>query len=109
MAKIYKLITLKFGTTIMNNNIPDFQSIMLPFLQMMGDGQSHTLNDLYDKLSQKFNLTEEDKDMLLSSVNQTFFHNRVGCTRTYLKKAGLISSPQRATFIITDEGKRILQ
>lgn len=39
---------------------------------------------------------------------QTIFSNRIGWCRTYLKKAGLIESPERAHFVITTEGKRIL-
>ena len=35
--------------------------------------------------------------------------NRIGWARTYLKKAGLISSPQRAQFVITEEGKRLYE
>jgi restriction system protein len=45
---------------------------------------------------------------LLSSGVQPVFDNRVGWARTYLKKAGLIDSPKRAAFIITEEGKRVL-
>lgn len=45
---------------------------------------------------------------MLPSGKQSVFSNRIGWCRTYLKKAGLIDSPSRAHFIITDEGKRIL-
>lgn len=44
----------------------------------------------------------------MPSERQTVFSNRVGWCRTYLKKAGLIESPSRAHFVITAEGKRIL-
>lgn len=42
------------------------------------------------------------------SGNQAFFDNRVGWAKTYLKKAGLVDSPKRATFVITDLGLQTL-
>jgi restriction system protein len=88
--------------------IPDFQTLMLPFLKLMADRQVHTINELYETLCLEFGLTQEDKEKLLPSGNQTIMRNRVGWTRTYLKKAGLISSPQRASFLITEEGLKLL-
>jgi restriction system protein len=88
------------------SHIPDFQTLMLPFLKIMGDGKVHTINELYERLCLEFGLSQEDKEKLLPSGNQPIMRNRVGWTRTYLKKAGLISSPQRASFLITDEGQR---
>ena len=93
----------------MMNNIPDFQSLMLPFLKLVQDGRTHTLNDIYEKLCIEYNLSQEDKEALLPSGNQAIMMNRVGWTRTYLKKAGLISSPQRANFVITQQGRQILE
>lgn len=90
------------------NNIPDFQSLMLPFLKLLADGKLHTIHEIYEALCLQFQLTQEEKEMLLPSGNQAIMRNRVGWTRTYLKKAGLIDSPQRASFIITDEGRKVL-
>lgn len=92
----------------MQNNIPDFQSLMLPFLKLMGDGQVRHINQIYESLCLEFNLTEEEKEALLPSGKDRIMRNRIGWTRTYLKKAGLISSPQRGSFIINDEGRRVL-
>jgi restriction system protein len=44
----------------------------------------------------------------LASGNQSIFDNRVGWAKTYLKKAGLLDSPKRATFIITELGRQTL-
>jgi restriction system protein len=44
----------------------------------------------------------------LASGNQAIFDNRVGWAKTYLKKAGLLDSPKRATFVITDLGRQTL-
>lgn len=92
----------------MSNRIPDFQTLMLPFLKVINDGNSHSIHEIYDRLCEQYQLTQEEKEIMLPSGNQAIMRNRVGWTRTYLKKAGLISSPQRATFLITDEGKNVL-
>lgn len=46
---------------------------------------------------------------MLDSGRQSVFNNRIGWCRTYLKKAGLIESPSRARFVITEEGKKVLE
>jgi restriction system protein len=92
----------------MTNNIPDFQTLMLPFLKILGDGKQHTLKEMINRLSEEFKLTEEERELLLPSGNQAIINNRVGWVRTYLNKSGLINVPQRATFIITEEGSKVL-
>lgn len=88
--------------------IPDFQTIMLPLLKFAGDGKEHTLHEAVDKLAEDFKLTEEEQATLLPSGQQTVFLNRVGWSRTYMKKAGLLESPRRSYFAITKRGKEVL-
>ena len=89
--------------------IPDFQTIMLPLLEFLSDGKEHTVQELNEFISDKFQLTEEERKELLPSGTQAIINNRVGWARTYLKKAGLIDSPKRATFVITKEGLKLLK
>jgi restriction system protein len=90
-------------------SIPDFQSIMLPLLQYAGDGKEHSLRDAITCLADVFNLSDEERKELLSSGQQAVFDNRVGWARTHLKKAGLLESPKRGFFQITNRGKEILK
>ncbi len=53
-------------------------------------------------------MTDEERKELLASGNQAIFDNRVGWAKTYLKKAGLLDSPKRATFVITASGRQTL-
>lgn len=53
-------------------------------------------------------LSDKDIVELLPSGRQAIYENRIGWARTYLKKAGLIESPERAKFILTEEGKKAL-
>lgn len=85
--------------------VPDYQSIMLPLLEFAADGKEHLIREAYNKLADKFELSEEDKRELLPSGAQTIWENRVGWARTYLKKAGLLESSKRGHFNIT---KRII-
>src|SRR5690606_7541205 len=39
---------------------------------------------------------------------QALFNNRVGWARTYLKEAGLLRSPKRGVFAITEDGRKLL-
>ena len=88
--------------------IPDFQTIMLPLLQIARDGKQHSLQSAIQDLANYFQLTEEEQKELLPSGKQTIFANRVGWSRTHLKKAGLLEYPSRAFFQITESGQEIL-
>lgn len=84
--------------------IPDYQTCMLPLLRHLADGVEHTLREAEESLAQHFNLTPGERAELLPSGQQGIFKNRVGWARTYLKKAGLLESPKRGVFKITERG-----
>ena len=88
--------------------VPDYQTIMLPFLKLVSDKREYKLNDVVEVLGLQFNLTEEEKSELLPSGQTFLFGSRVGWARTYLKKAGLLDSPKRATIVITERGLNVL-
>jgi len=89
--------------------IPDYQTLMLPLLQLASDGGVHSKQEAVEKLTQKFSLSSEEKSELLPSGTQTIIYNRVGWAQTYMKKAGLLASPKRGHFQITDRGKELLK
>lgn len=88
--------------------IPDYQTLMLPLLKHVSDGQEHKYRDIIEYLATEFSVTDEERKELLASGNQPIFDNRVGWAKTYLKKAGLLDSPKRAIFTITELGKATL-
>ncbi|MGI8547026.1 MAG: winged helix-turn-helix domain-containing protein, partial [Gemmatimonadaceae bacterium] len=88
--------------------IPDFQTCMLPMLQLAADGREHSLADAREALAAHFDLTDEDRTELLPSGRQHRFDNRVGWARRYLDKAGLLESPRRAHFRVTERGGSVL-
>jgi len=88
--------------------IPDFQTLMLPLLRILADGNEHILRDTINQLSDQFHLTEEEKSELLPSGNQAIIDNRVGWARTYLKKAELLENPRRGILKISEGGRKLL-
>ncbi|GAX90740.1 restriction endonuclease [Effusibacillus lacus] len=88
--------------------VPDFQSLMLPFLKKLADRKEHSLSEIFDILAEEFHLTPDDRNELLPSGRQSKFENRVGWARTYMKKAGLLESTARAKFRITSRGLEVL-
>lgn len=89
--------------------IPDYQSIMLPLLQHAADGEIHTYRRAVESLAEHFHLSPEERRELLPSGKQPTFDNRVGWARTYMTKAGLLISPKRGSFQISERGKSVLQ
>lgn len=89
-------------------SIPDFQSLMLPVLQSLSDGEEHSLKDIVDKLADDLKLSQEERNELLPSGQQPVFYNRVGWANTYLKKSGLVETTRRSHFRITERGRDVL-
>ncbi len=89
--------------------IPDYQTCMLPLLKHYGDGQEHTNRESIDALAEEFDLSDEERRMMLPSGVQGLFDNRVNWARTYMKKAGLIQSPKRGVHKITARGTDVLK
>jgi restriction system protein len=89
--------------------IPDFQTLMLPFLKTVQDGREYSTKDLIAVLAIDFKLTEEDINQSLPSGTQKTFHNRIYWTKSHLKMAGLIEDVRRGYFKITAEGQSVLK
>lgn len=91
-------------------SVPDYQSFMLPILQVMNDQEKEiSKSDLMDSLIEKLNLTEEDIREMLPSGIQTTLNNRVSWACTYLKKALLLESQKRGYFKISIRGKELMK
>ncbi|MDH5553352.1 MAG: restriction endonuclease, partial [Nitrosomonas sp.] len=89
--------------------IPDFQSCMRPLLSVIADGEIHHFLDAFSSVCDFFNLNTDERGLRLPSGRQTIIKNRVGWSRTYLKKAGLLTQPERGYIQITELGLKALQ
>lgn len=88
--------------------IPDFQTLMLPLLQVVKDGRDYTLKAVEIEVGQQFALTDEEMRALLPSGGAPLFYNRLAWAKTHLKKAGLVAQSKRGIFYITAAGKELL-
>lgn len=89
--------------------VPKYDELMKPLLAAVKDGEVYKIKDVTAVLAQQLNLSAEDLAEMLPSGRQTVFKNRVGWAKTYLKKAGLLDSPARATIVLQKLERRWLQ
>ena len=88
--------------------IPDYQTLMLPVLRILGDGADHTARSVIDALATEFQLTSEEREQLVGSQRITLIASRAHWAMTYLAQAGLTERPRRGVWRNTDEGRRLL-
>lgn len=87
--------------------VPDFQSMMLPLLEAIADGAEHSNAEVANAIARRLSISDEDRQQLLPSGEQTVFTNRVAWAKAHLKKAGLLLSPKRGTLQITADGQKV--
>lgn len=83
--------------------IPKFEKFLYPFLLFLKDGEL-TRSQMIEKISQYFELTEEDKQLRTRSGSVTQLRDRVGWSRQYLRRALFIEIPQHGIYRITQRG-----
>ena len=88
--------------------IPDIKNIRLPLLELTGDGKDWQRREASTVLAERLGLTEREKKELVPSGGQPKFHNRVQWAIWGLKAAGLLESPRRGYFRITERGRSVL-
>ena len=88
--------------------IPKYNELYDPFLTAISDGKIHTAKEVASTVANILQLSPEDLAEQLPSQRQTTFANRLNWAKTYLKKAGLVDSPKRGTYIITTAGSTLL-
>jgi restriction system protein len=82
---------------------------MLPLLKLAGDGHPHSLAEAREALALEFKLTQAEREELLPSGSQAKFANRVAWAKSYLQQAGLLLSPKRGHFQVTERGQAVLK
>ena len=88
--------------------VPKYDELMKPLLMAVQDGKIYTIKEITSTLAKQLKLSADDLAEMLPSGRETVFKNRIGWANTYLKKAGLLDSPARATIVITDIGKQVV-
>lgn len=88
--------------------IPKYDEMYRVFLECLVDMQPHRSREVRERIAARLSVSAAERKELLPSGQQAIFDNRVGWTRTYLKKAGLITSPSRGVCQLTEQGRRVL-
>ncbi len=88
--------------------IPTFQNCMQPLLAALVNGDALHRWALVDKVADFFRLTQEERERMLASGKGLIIRSRVGWALTYLKQAGLVSSPKRGLYQLTPRGTDVL-
>lgn len=89
--------------------IPDFQTIMLPLLQYLGDGREHSNKEIHDHLARHFQLTPEEINTYYPTGNAKIFYHRITWAKFHLKKAGLVNVERKGFARITQSGIDLLK
>ena len=87
--------------------IPDYQSLMLPVLELASKGETSVPN-AEAEIATRFGLSDDEREQLLPSGKQRVLSNRIHWAKFYLTRAGLLENPKRGRFIITTAGQQVL-
>jgi len=88
--------------------IPDYQTLMLPVLEALGDGKERPVREVIERVADRVQLSDADREELLPSGRGALYVSRIHWATTYLVKAGLAVRPRRAVVQLTEEGRRVL-
>lgn len=89
--------------------IPKYHEFMKPLLFLLHDRADHKIQSINTSLADQFKLTEEERSELIPSGKQPIYKNRIGWAKTYLNKAGLLTSTRRGSICITELGIQIVK
>lgn len=87
--------------------VPKYNEFFPSFLLSLKDGQSRSIKEIMAYCAKFFNLTDEDIKLTLPSGKRTYLYDRVGWAKTYLNKAGLVTTAGRGQYRLTEEGLRV--
>jgi restriction system protein len=87
--------------------IPDYQSLMLPVLELASKGEA-SVPIAEAEFATRFGLSDNEREQMLPSGKQRVLSNRIHWAKFYLTRAGLLESPKRGRFVITTAGQQVL-
>lgn len=80
---------------------------MLPVLQVLSDGEPRHRRTLAENIADHFGLTADERTQMLPSGKAPVIRSRTGWALSYMKQAGLVESPRRGWYQITNAGKQV--
>ncbi len=73
-------------------------------MRLCADGKEHAISETTETLADPFTLSDDERKALLPSGVQEVFRNRVAWAKSHLKMAGLLETPKRGIYKITERG-----
>lgn len=95
-------------TSLSMDSIPKYEKLLVPYLQLMSDGDDRKESDLIVPLAKQFNLSTDDLGRRLPS-GPPIFANRVKWAKVNLRQAQLVLIPSPGYVKITPRGQDLLQ
>lgn len=87
--------------------VPIFEKFLYPFLIFLENGEL-SKTQMIERMSEHFNLTEEDRKLRTRGGNTTQVSDRVGWSLQYLRRALFVEIPQHGLYRITQRGRDYL-
>lgn len=88
--------------------LPTYQDLMRPVLAFHADGRMPSSRELRESMAAEFQVSEDDRRVLMANGNTPLWNNRVAWAVTYLAQAGALSRPRRGSSQITERGRNLL-
>lgn len=88
--------------------VPAFENFLYPCLKAFQDGKTHSVEDVRLFNAKFFDLTDEDCKELIASGARTKVMDRTSFGITYIFQAGLLMRIKRGQYVISNEGKELL-
>ena len=87
-------------------SIPKHTEMFVPALELLAKHDSLKSNEFEAPLAEHFDLNENELSQEYDSGNGKIFSDRVSWALSYIKMAGLVQQPRRATYQISEIGKQ---
>jgi restriction system protein len=88
--------------------VPGFELLMLPVLSSLSDGAVRRPQEVSDAVARQLHISQDVQAEMLPSGAMSRYRNRILWALHYLKRAGVIESPARGKYVITERGRALL-
>lgn len=88
--------------------MPTFEQIMPVVLELSSAVKTITIKDVVGSVADHFDLSEDERELLLPSGKQRVIYNRTYWASFDLFKAGLLTKQKKGVYSITQRGRQVL-
>lgn len=90
--------------------LPKVEDFYVPTMKALRAlGGSASIEEIQDWLTEAESLTQEDLDQVYPTSGANIVPDRMSWARSYLKIAGLLASGGRGIWVLTDEGRQVVE